>query len=355
MRPRSKTSVFTSYLAPFYPPFRASKVSTKSSNDTLPKASFEPKVMKNPLPPSPPLSTHKKSSEEILLDPYNYLLANPGKSFRTKFIQAFDYWLQVPKADLEIITNVIDMLHTSSLLIDDVEDDSQLRRGIPVAHKIFGVPATINSANYVYFMALQEILKMKKPELVTVFTEEMLALHEGQGMDLYWRDTLTCPGEDEYLTMVANKTGGLLRLAVKLMQHCSASEVDYVELVDKFGVYFQVRDDYMNLRSTAYSDNKGFCEDLQEGKFSFPVIHSMNQKPDDHQLKSILKQKTTDPDVKRYALRLMENTDSFQYTLEFLAQQEIDIRATIKKLEGNPYLEKAFDMLCKGCQVPASK
>ena len=45
--------------------------------------------------------------------------------------------------------------------VDDVEDNSQLRRGAPVAHKIYGVPQTINSANYVYFLAFQELSRLK--------------------------------------------------------------------------------------------------------------------------------------------------------------------------------------------------
>jgi len=55
--------------------------------------------------------------------------------------------------------------------------------------------------------------------------DELINLHRGQGMDLYWRDSLTCPTEEEYVEMVNNKTGGLLRLAVKLMQACSSSEM----------------------------------------------------------------------------------------------------------------------------------
>jgi geranylgeranyl pyrophosphate synthase len=51
-----------------------------------------------------------------------------------------------------------------------------------------------------------------------VFVEELLNLHRGQGMDLYWRETLTCPTEEEYIGMVLDKTGGLFRLAVRLMQ-----------------------------------------------------------------------------------------------------------------------------------------
>ncbi|RKP37319.1 geranylgeranyl pyrophosphate synthase [Dimargaris cristalligena] len=278
-------------------------------------------------------------------------MAEPGKSFRTTLIQAFNYWLEVPETELAIITKIIDMLHTASLLIDDVEDDSELRRGIPVAHKIFGVAATINSANYVYFLALQEVCKLNKPKLVEVFTEELLHLHEGQGMDLHWRDSLICPTEGEYIHMVANKTGGLLRLSIKLMQHCSKHDADYVDLVNKLGIYFQVRDDFMNLKSTAYTDNKGFCEDLQEGKFSFPVIHSISRNPLDHQLISILKQRTSDREVKKYAIKVMERTNSFRYTLEFLHSREMEIREMVEAQGGNPILEKAFSKLAEDCKI----
>lgn len=114
--------------------------------------------------------------------------------------------------------------------IDDVEDSSVLRRGVPVAHSIFGIPQTINSANYVYFLALKELsLLQNSTEAIGIYTDELVNLHRGQGMDLFWRDTLTCPSEADYLEMVGNKTGGLFRLAVKLMQVESATDM-YVHL-----------------------------------------------------------------------------------------------------------------------------
>ena len=54
-----------------------------------------------------------------------------------------------------------------------MEDDSVLRRGVPVAHKIFGVAQTINSANYVYFLALQELSKLNNPALITIYTGKL--------------------------------------------------------------------------------------------------------------------------------------------------------------------------------------
>lgn len=259
-----------------------------------------------------------REKEKILLGPYDYMLGHPGKDIRSQLINSFNVWLKVPEHSLAIITRVVGMLHTSSLLVDDVEDNSLLRRGVPVAHSIFGTAQTINSANYVYFVALQELLKLNNPELIRIYTEELLNLHRGQGMDLFWRDTLTCPSEDDYLEMVGNKTGGLFRLAVKLMQAESQSKIDCVPLVNSIGLIFQILDDYKNLSDDTYTANKGLCEDLTEGKFSFPVIHSIRTEPENLVLINILKQKTRDDEVKRYAMAYMEKTGSFSYTRKIL-------------------------------------
>ena len=99
---------------------------------------------------------------------------------------------------------------------------------------------------------------------------------------------------------------------------------DCVPLVNVVGLLFQIRDDYMNLSSSDYTHNKGLCEDLTEGKFSFPIIHSIRSNPQNLQLINILKQKTNDDEVKRYALSYMERTGSFEYckkTLKDLTQK----------------------------------
>ncbi|CAO3683404.1 unnamed protein product [Umbelopsis vinacea] len=229
--------------------------------------------------------------------------------------------MKVPTDQLIVITKVTEMLHNASLLIDDVEDDSDLRRGVPVAHKIYGIAQTVNCANYVYFLALNEIIKLGNSKMVDIYTEELLNLHRGQ------------------------ETGGLLRLGVKLMQEASKTDKDYTSLVNKIGIHFQVRDDYMNLQSQQYADNKGFCEDFTEGKFSFPVIHSIRTDPSNRQLLNILKQKSTSVELKRFGLQLLGRTNTFNYCLEFLKDMEQQARDEIKELGDNPMLEKILDML----------
>ena len=96
----------------------------------------------------------------------------------------------------------------------DIEDNSKLRRGIPVTHSIFGVATTINTANYAYFLALEKCHALQNQEAMDVFVGEMLNLHRGQGHDILWREDGRCPTEEQYLNMVRDKTGGLFRLSV---------------------------------------------------------------------------------------------------------------------------------------------
>lgn len=265
--------------------------------------------------------------EAVLKAPYNYLTKNPGKSLRSSLIKLFNKKMLVEEATLTQISAIIEKLHTASLLIDDIEDNSSLRRGRPTAHLIYGTPYTINSANYVYFEALQQVLELDRrfPGATEIFNEELMNLHRGQGLDLYWRETLTVPTEDEYLKMVVHKTGGLFRLSFKLMNLCGTvthSREDVARLIEftnLLGIIYQIKDDYLNLKSSVLEKNKGFCEDISEGKFSFPIIHSL-QNGDKHLLMGLLRQRSQDLQVKQLALDLIEETKSFDYTKQVLAE-----------------------------------
>ena len=82
-----------------------------------------------------------------------------------------------------------------------------------------------------------------------IFIEELLNLHRGQGIEIFWRDSLTVPTEEEYLLMISNKTGGLFRLAARLMQIVSPTTYDVRPLAELIGLIFQIRDDHQNLSS----------------------------------------------------------------------------------------------------------
>lgn len=251
-----------------------------------------------------PLLPHKPVP--ALLEAFRYIDEMPGKNVRGTLIDCFQLWMKVESSDvLNSIKDIVGDLHNASLMIDDIEDNSKLRRGIPVAHSIFGIPSVINGANYAYFLALEKCHALHNPQAMNVFVGELLNLHRGQGHDILWRDDVKCPTEEQYLEMVMDKTGGLFRLAVGLMQAFATTNqtLDYSPLVNNLALYFQIRDDYINLADEEYMKSKSFCEDLTEGKFSFPIIHCIRADEEDTRILSILKKKTEDIEVKRYAQR----------------------------------------------------
>ncbi|KAG0177643.1 geranylgeranyl pyrophosphate synthetase [Apophysomyces sp. BC1034] len=163
-------------------------------------------------------------------------------------------------------------------------------------------------------------------------------------MDIVWRNSLTCPTEEEFLEMVDNKTGTLLSFAIKLMQATSKSETNYSGFVRMIAIYLTVRDDYMNMQPKNYADDKGFCEDLAKGRFSFPIIHSIRTDPSDRRLLRIIKQRSSSVKFKLLALQLLEKTQTFAYCQSFLEYMEQQIRLEIKDLGGNKKLEAIMDL-----------
>mmetsp|Transcript_10900 Transcript_10900/g.11972 ORF Transcript_10900/g.11972 Transcript_10900/m.11972 type:complete len:305 (+) Transcript_10900:30-944(+) len=298
-------------------------------------------------PTNTPNITVKHEVASELMEPYRYIEERSGKGMRAKLIDAFNWWLKVPEPVLSEIKGVIDLLHNASLLIDDIEDNSTLRRGIPVAHAIFGVPNTINTSNYIYFLSMQRCTNLGSPEAVAVFIEELLNLHRGQGWDILWRDNNDCPTEEQYKQMVIDKTGGLFRLGTRILQCFSEDKTDYIPLLNKLGLFYQIRDDYINLQSEKYHENKSFAEDLTEGKFSFPIIHCIHKNPNDHRLLNILKRKPTDPDVKKHAIAFMAKNGSFEYTERVLDELKSEIFAILKELGGNDQVVAIIDYLEK--------
>lgn len=108
--------------------------------------------------------------------------------------------------------------------------------------------------------------------------------------------------------------------------------------MNTIGLLFQILDDYKNLSSKTYTVNKGLAEDLEEGKFSFPVIHSIRADPSSLVLINILKQKPKDVDVKQFAISYMEKTGSFAYTrgiLKDLDERAMKLIIQMEKMEEN--------------------
>lgn len=292
-----------------------------------------------------------EETESTLTAPYDYLARNPGKNFRSRFINAFNQVLDAPPEVVEMTSYIVSKLHTVSLLFDDVEDSATLRRGKPAAHCIFGIPRTINTANLVVLETIREV-RERMPGAEAILLDELINLHKGQGRELFWRDTNVCPSESEYLQMANDKTAGLYRLAVRLLQTGSPNSIDLVRVANAMGLLYQVRDDYLNLVDENFQKTKGFAEDVSEGKFSFPILHALTapqHTANADELRSILLLRTTDAGIKREAVDIIAAAGSLAYTKQFIAHLAEQCRALITDLElSNPQpLLQVVDVLAQ--------
>ncbi|KAJ3617310.1 hypothetical protein MTP99_007046 [Tenebrio molitor] len=293
-------------------------------------------------------SKHNDEAEdESLLQPFVHIARIPGKKVRSKLCQALNNWMHIPEEKLRQIEDVLEMLHNASLLLDDIQDDSILRRSVPTAHSIYGVSRTVNSANYAAFVTFEKVLDIGDPKGIQITIEKCLDLYRGQGMELYWRDNFICPTLDEYKLMCIRKTGGLFLLAIQLIQLFSDVKDDFTKFGESVGLFFQIRDDYMNLCSKEYTISKTFCDDLTEGKFSFPVIHAIQTYPEDKRVINILKQKTRDVAVKKQCLSILKKFGSLDYTKEVLLKLKEEIIHEVSLLPENPMIIHLLDHVLK--------
>jgi len=303
--------------------------------------------------------SHKeRPNEEIILEPFNYVMSLKGKGIRQKFGRAYNEWFGIDENKYKNIGEYGEMGHNASLLIDDIEDGSDLRRGKPAAHIVYGTPKTITSANYVYFLIMEKVLNEFPPEqqegALRIAIDQILEGHIGQGMDIYWRDKWICPTEEEYKKMILQKSGafftGSLELA-NFLKPDKEREKKIGKQIRRLGetmtMFFQIRDDYANLVSKVYAEAKTFAEDITEGKFSFPAIHCVHSSPKGKRLLEILKMKTTDPELKREAIRIMEESGSLEYTRKTCESLEKEFRDVVNEIReimgygGNALLEIA--------------
>jgi geranylgeranyl pyrophosphate synthase len=121
---------------------------------------------------------------------------------RNAAIDALNVWYEVPGRSTKHISSVLHGLHTSSLMLDDIEDDSPLRRGKPATHCVFGTAQTINSANFQFVETLDIVRTELGSECLKVYAEELRLLHIGQSLDLHWTSQVRCPSTAEYMKMV---------------------------------------------------------------------------------------------------------------------------------------------------------
>ncbi|KAF5618362.1 geranylgeranyl diphosphate synthase [Fusarium sp. NRRL 52700] len=304
-------------------------------------------------------SRWKSQRLQVAESPYNYILTLPSKGIRGVFIDSLNVWLDVPEHKTSVIKEVIGMLHNSSLIIDDFQDNSPLRRGKPSTHTVFGPAQAINTATYIIVKAIERIQDIVGHDALQDITSTITTIFQGQAMDLWWTANTIVPSIQDYLLMVNDKTGALFRLALELLVLNSETSVSdstlesLSNIVSLLGQYFQIRDDYMNLIDVKYTDQKGFCEDLDEGKYSLTLMHAL-QSDSSGLLTNILSMRRVQGKLtaqqKMLVLEVMRTNGSLDWTSTLLGILHTRVLAEIGSLEvsmnrDNPTLRALVERL----------
>ena len=186
---------------------------------------------------------------------------------------------------------LVEFAHTGSLIIDDIEDNADMRRGRETAHIIYGTDTAINAGNFLYFLSPGTIDSLDAPEpvrlkLYRAYTENMRRLHFGQGMDIYWhRNPGVFPPVEEDYQMCSFKTGSLARFSGQVgMITAGISEEEsrfglLSDACETLGVGFQIIDDVINLSEGNPGKARG--DDIVEGKKSLPVLLHTIERPEE--------------------------------------------------------------------------
>jgi octaprenyl-diphosphate synthase len=206
------------------------------------------------------------------------------------------------------LSPLVEFSHNASLIHDDIEDNSEERRGRPAVHILYGTDAAINGGCFLYFLPLicieawaeglpavpvPDVLAERKARIYALWGKYMRKLHLGQAMDIHWhRDFASLPGLEEYHTMCRLKTGCLARFAAVLGVNAAAAvsqggvsgeaERDLAERLgeaaESFGVGFQILDDVKNLTTGIPGKKRG--DDVVEGKKSLPILLYQRRRPE---------------------------------------------------------------------------
>ncbi|BCR21752.1 polyprenyl synthetase family protein [Borrelia sp. HM] len=230
---------------------------------------------------------------KVIQAPAIEIINRGGKRIRPILMILLAYALGYKKKNTENLYNLsmlLELPHSGSLIIDDIEDGSTKRRGKPAVHLIYGLDNSINTANLLYFLPVKLIqtsnLKTKQKLLIYEnFFTTLSNLHLGQGIDIAFHNETYIPNIEEYISLVELKTSSLFGMAGFLAGILTNNESNAKNLYNTFlklGTCFQIIDDIKNIKNGI--NGKDFGEDLIEGKKSLPIIYFLKEKQFDKQI-----------------------------------------------------------------------
>ena len=271
-----------------------------------------------------------ETMNKAIADPIWDMLDRGGKRWRPALFLLICEALGKKAKDYIDFAIIPEVVHNGTLVIDDIEDSSDIRRGKPCTYKIFGLDISVNAGNAMYYLPLLPLMEKSKKlpaeklcDIYQIYVQEMINLSVGQAMDIAWHRGLANAdeiNEEDYMQMCAYKTGTLARMAAKLAAVIADADPQLVEKLGHFaesiGVAFQMQDDILDLTGKEFAAKKGgLGGDISEGKRSLLVIRTLKTAnvKDRKRLIEILNMHTSDQKLRDEAIAIIAKNNAMEY------------------------------------------
>jgi octaprenyl-diphosphate synthase len=276
-----------------------------------------------------------------------YILRAGGKRIRPLLVlltaKAFNHQ-QKQHIDLAA---AIELIHTATLLHDDVVDSSTLRRGHETANAIWGNEASVLVGDFLYSRAFQLIVKLKNLEILQIFSDATNIIAEGEILQL-----LNCHDPDTtekaYFEVIQRKTAKLFEVATQtgaaLAGYDSQQKSAMQEYGMKLGIAYQLIDDALDYRSSAEEMGKNIGNDLTEGKPTLPLIHALRKgtKAEINLIRSAIENGSSEN--LDSILSIIESTKAIEYTALAAKEYAQQAKTTLAHIPDSPYRQALHDL-----------
>jgi len=225
------------------------------------------------------LIRRRLSSDVVLINQIaDHIISAGGKRLRPMLVMLAGHAAGNCGADHHQLAAIIEFIHTSTLLHDDVVDESDLRRGRSTANALWGNAPSVLVGDFLYSRSFQLMVELERMPVMQILADTTNRIAEGEVLQLLHVHN---PDTDEaaYLRVIERKTAVLFAAGTRLGALASgAGEVVQRQLYDygmALGYAFQIADDVLDYSANAEDLGKNLGDDLAEGKATLPLIHAM--------------------------------------------------------------------------------
>ena len=265
-----------------------------------------------------------------------YLLQAGGKRLRPLLTIACSRLFNPIVTRAIPLAAAVELMHTATLLHDDVVDESDLRRGQKTTNQLWGNQASILVGDFLFARAFQLMVEDKDSRVLSILSNAAASIVEGELQQLSACHNLKLTAEDSLKTM-ANKTAVLFAAACQVGGISSGVDEESQALYDygfNLGMVFQITDDILDYNAKQNSLGKVVGDDFREGKITLPVIFAYQSSQEDfwHRCFVDVNQKSDDWDT---ILDLMHKTKAFDKCYDLANDYAMKAKEALKLLPTN--------------------